>query len=169
MLASTMQFSTNNPVTPPPTPTHGTRTEHARETRNNQTPPTNDHRTPGHRSHQDTRTTCAPHPAKDRTHRHHEHPAQPAPDRDDNHDRKGPVISGPNSVPNDTHHQKHQPAHSNPAPHTAHPTTSHTGRQTGHTTQATRRTRAGQHQRRHLFIDIPPMSTHRGTNARAMG
>lgn len=67
--------------------------------------------------------------------------------------RHGPVVSGPNSVPNTTHQNLHRSVPGTPTPK---------GR-------CVFRTNHRQKPDRHLFVDIPPMSTRRRTNVCATG
>jgi hypothetical protein len=120
----------------PTTPSHphpapkGCEERHARETRNNTPRP--------------TRTAGTPHQGE------HLQTTQ----------KQGPVISGPNSVPNALVPLRRPPAFQTHQAPEAPPKES---------TGPGRRTNGNRREKPKLSVDIPPMSTHRGTNARAMG
>ena len=159
MLASTMQFSTNNPNTPPPTtrktPEPADRACAGKPETTNPTPPHQPH--PSHH-HPHTRQRH-PQQGTPPTERTTAQPAQPT-------QRHEALLSQDPTVCQTITTTTHQPTLSNPTTTPEHHPHQQEGTAPG---TETRRTRAGQHQQRNLFIDIPPMSTHRGTNARAMG
>ena len=164
MLASTMQFSTNNPVTPAHPPPKGTPTKGRKE-----------------------RTTCAGKPETTRpTPPKRPRPAGPPPDhpaaekpphgqpgneptRTRHHDKKEPCyLRTQQCAKHHDHDHDHPPAFHAP---TNTPTHQDTITRPCHDPKAPPRTvlTARRPPGPHLFVDIPPMSTHRGTNARAMG
>ena len=153
MLASTMQFSTNNPITPPPDPPKRTGQ-------------------PSRACPEKQPETTKPHPPQATNTTNPGQPATP-------HKKKNPSQGTTNHPTSDTsHHEKMRPCYLRTQQCAKRSTRYHPPPMLSRTpepptTEAIEDPEERTHQTagttRHLFIDIPPMSTHRGTNARAMG
>jgi hypothetical protein len=165
MLASTMQFSTNNPVTPGRHPPHGgppsreqRRPACAGNQKQHAPQPTGNHRT-------EAGTPPEPRSGKPP----HGHPGN-EPTRTRHHDKNEALLSQDPTVCQ-TLRPRSRPPTRVPRTH-RHPLT-HQDTITRPCHDPTAPPRTVLTARRppwpHLFVDIPPMSTHRGTNARAMG